>query len=152
MSNGLGFSPDGATLFHIDTLAGTLSSHTYNSGPFDHIEPWHTIVSDFPHFADGMTVDAKGDLWVAQWGGARVCHFTPDGSFIDDVQVNATQPTCAGFVGPDLNRLAITSAQKGLESPHDDSGVLFVVDVGRRGMPEHRWAGSTVRPYWENES
>jgi sugar lactone lactonase YvrE len=151
MSNGLGFSPNGDTIFHIDTLAGTLSSHSYTSGPFDHSEPWHTVVSDFAHFADGMTVDAAGDLWVAQWGGARICHFAPDGSYIDDIQVSATQPTCAGFVGQGLNRLAITSARKGLETPPDDSGALFLADVGERGLPEYRWAGSTARPYWENE-
>ena len=148
MSNGLGFSPDGATIFHIDTLAGTLSSHSYSSGPFDDSEPWHTIVSDFAYFADGMTVDASGGLWVAQWGGARICHFAQDGTHIDDLEVNATQPTCVGFVGPGLNRLAITSARKGLESPHAAAGALFLADVGERGLPENRWAGSTVQPYW----
>jgi sugar lactone lactonase YvrE len=30
MSNGLGFSPDGSTVFHVDTLAGTLSTHSYS--------------------------------------------------------------------------------------------------------------------------
>jgi sugar lactone lactonase YvrE len=152
MSNGLGFSPDGKILYLIDTLTGTLSRHSYGGndgdGLFDVNEPWVTVVDDFPSFADGMTVDAIGDLWVALWGGSRVSRYASDGRHIGDIAVNATQPTCAGFVGPSLNRLAITSARKGLTKVTDDSGSLFVGDVDAIGKLEYRWAGSTAVPYW----
>jgi len=152
MSNGLGFSPDGKMLYLIDTLTGTLSRHSYGGsygdGDFDLSEPWVTVVDDFPGFADGMTVDSTGDLWVALWGGARVSRYASDGRHIGDIAVNATQPTCAGFVGPSLNRLAITSARKGLTEVTDDSGSLFVGEVDAVGKLEYRWAGSTTAPYW----
>jgi len=152
MSNGLGFSPDGTVLYLIDTLSGTLSRHSYGvsfgDGDFDVNEPWVTVIDDFPSYADGMTVDAHGDLWVALWGGSRVSRYASDGRRIGDIAVNATQPTCAGFVGPSLNRLAITSARKGLTDVTDDSGSLFVGDVGAIGKLEYRWAGSTAAPYW----
>ena len=148
MSNGLGFSPDGTTVFHIDTLAGTLSAHAYTEDEFDVHEPWTPIVDDFPHFADGMTVDANGDLWVAFWGGSRVARYSPEGRLVGEVLVNAKQPTCAGFVGETLNRLAITSARKGQAAISDNSGALFVSDVGVVGMREYRWMGSTTDPTW----
>ncbi len=152
MSNGLGFSPDGTIIYLIDTLSGTLSRHSYGAGDFDASEPWATVIDDFPSFADGMTVDAHGDLWVALWGGSRVARYTSDGRHVGDFTVNATQPTCVGFVGESLNRLAITSARKGLDPVTDDSGSLFVADVDATGKPEYRWAGSTATPYWiEND-
>jgi sugar lactone lactonase YvrE len=148
MSNGLGFSPDGSTVFHVDTLAGTLSTHSYSAGAFDTDEPWVTIIEDFTDSADGITVDASGDLWVAFWGGSRVARYLPNGHPLGELHVNAKQPTCVGFVGESLNRLAITSALLGLGTVNDDSGALFVSDVGVVGKHEYRWMGSTISPSW----
>jgi sugar lactone lactonase YvrE len=151
MSNGLGFSPDGSTIFHIDTLAGTLSTHSYARDEFDVDEPWQIVIDDFPFLPDGMTVDAEGDLWIAFWGGSQVARYSPDGRLTGEVAVNATQPTCAGFVGETLNRLAITSARKGLSTTTDDAGALFLGDAGVVGKQEFRWMGSTTRPFWKPE-
>jgi sugar lactone lactonase YvrE len=148
MSNGLGFSPDGSTVFHVDTLAGTLSTHSYSAGAFDTDEPWVTIIEDFTDSADGITVDASGDLWIAFWGGSRVARYLPNGRPLSELHVNAKQPTCVGFIGESLNRLAITSALLGLGSVTDDSGALFVSDVGVEGKHEYRWMGSTISPSW----
>lgn len=152
MSNGLGFSPDGSTIFHIDTLARTLSVHSYARDEFDFDEPWQSVIDDFPCLPDGMTVDAEGDLWIAFWGGSQVARYSPDGRLTGAMSVNATQPTCAGFVGETLNRLAITSARKGLSTTTtDDEGALFVGDAGVVGKHEFRWKGSTTRPFWKPE-
>jgi sugar lactone lactonase YvrE len=148
MSNGLGFSPDGSTVFHVDTLAGTLSTHSYSAGAFDNDEPWVTIIDDFTDSADGITVDASGDLWIAFWGGSRVTRYLPNGNPLGELYVNAKQPTCVGFVGEALNRLAITSALHGLGTVTDDSGAIFVSDVGVEGKHEYRWMGSTISPSW----
>ena len=149
MSNGLGFSPDGSTVFHVDTLAGTLSTHSYSAGAFDTDEPWVTIIDDFTDSADGITVDANGDLWIAFWGGSRVARYLPSGQLSDELYVNAKQPTCVGFVGESLNRLVITSALLGLGIVGDDSGALFMSDVGVEGKHEYRWMGSTLSPFWQ---
>lgn len=160
LANGLGFSPDGAVLFHIDTFAKQVVSHSYGPGEFDTEEPWTVVIDGTSTagaqtgFPDGMTVDAAGDLWVAFWGGARIARFSPDGQFHDEIRVNAAQPTCPAFVGPDLSSLAITTASKGLESPKDDSGAVFVAhpltagEKAVRGKLEYRWSGSTTEPNW----
>lgn len=150
LSNGVAFSPDGGTIYHVDTAARTVSSHPYGFGPFDHNQQWVTILdgNDLPTPADGLTVDSEGMLWVALFGGGEVRRYSPIGDLLDIVTVDAAQVTCPGFVGPNLDRLAISTAREGLENSLSNDGAIFLADVGVMGLPAHRWAGSTTTPYW----
>jgi sugar lactone lactonase YvrE len=150
LSNGVAFSPDGTTIFHVDTLANTISRHSYGPGPFDRDEPWVPVIHDLPHSPDGLTVDSDGMLWVAQWGGSSVRRHAPTGELLDIVEVDATQASCPAFVGPDLATLAITTAQEGLHGWTDQSGAIFLADVGATGLPVPRWTGSTTSPFWNH--
>lgn len=142
LSNGLGWSPDGATIYHVDSIAKTLSTHSYRPHGFDLDEPWVPLVTDFPAHPDGLRVDVDGGLWVALFGGSCVMHYAADGRELGRLAVEAQQPTCVGFVG---ERLVITSAIERLASdkrtPAD--GALFIADVGVGGVPPNRWRGST---------
>ncbi|MGA7149516.1 MAG: SMP-30/gluconolactonase/LRE family protein [Microbacterium sp.] len=151
LSNGIAFSPDGSTIYHVDTLANTVSSHSYGPGDFDLDEPWVSVLTDFPHFPDGLTVSRDGSLWVAQWGGSSVRRHSPSGEVLAVVTVFATQASCPAFIGPDLNILAITTAQEGLEDWADASGAIFLAPVAATGLRTHRWRGSTRTPYWYTE-
>jgi sugar lactone lactonase YvrE len=151
LSNGIAFSPDGLTIYHVDTVAGTVSQHSYGPGTFESGEPWTTVLSDFPAHPDGLAIDSAGGLWVAQWGGSRVCRYSPSGELTDTVVVDASQVTCPAFVGPNLDIMAITTAREGMTDPTDGSGAIFVADVGSVGLPAFRWGGSTTTPYWLTE-
>jgi sugar lactone lactonase YvrE len=148
LSNGIGFSPDGATVYHVDTGPGTVSRHSYGAGSFDHSEPWVTVLTDLPGSPDGLVVDAEGALWVALWGGSSVRRHAPTGKLLDIVEVDAAQASCPGFVGAKLDILAITTAQEGIDEVTDQAGAIFLADVGATGLPPLRWAGSTTEPYW----
>ena len=148
LSNGIAFSPDGGIIYHVDTPARTVSSHSYGPGPFDSDEPWITVLDDLPAFPDGLTVDSTGALWVAQWGGGCARRYTPGGELLDVVEVDAAQASCPGFIGPDLTTLAITTAQEGLAEFDDQAGAVFLAEVGVAGLPPYRWAGDTAKPYW----
>lgn len=150
-SNGIAFAPDETTIYHVDTLENTVSSHSYCPGRFDDEEPWIVILRDLPHYPDGLTVSNDGTLWVAQWGGSSVRRHAATGELIEIVAVNAAQVSCPAFVGPNLDVLAITTAQVGLERWTDASGAIFVADVGAIGIPVTRWQGSTINPYWHHE-
>ena len=148
LSNGIAFSPDGSTIYHVDTIPGTISRHAYGPGPFDHDEPWVVVLDDLPAHPDGLTVDADGMLWVALWGGSSVRRHAPTGELLDIVEVDATQASCPAFVGPDLDLLAVTTAHEGLENWTDQSGAIFLAATGATGLAAPRWRGSTTTPFW----
>ena len=68
LSNGVAFSPDGRTIYHVDTLANTVSSHSYGPGAFDHDEPWRVTIGDLPAYPDGLTVstDSAADTVIVK--------------------------------------------------------------------------------------
>ena len=69
---------------------------------------------------------------------------------LDEITIDATQATCPAFVGPGLDILAITSAQEGLDDWSDQSGALFLADVGVRGLPVAALAAAAPPPpYWK---
>ena len=91
---------------------------------------------------DGAVVDADGRFWCAEWGGARVACYDPDGKLVEEVSLDVPQPTCPAFGGADLSTLFLTTAQQGM--PTDDmdaaprSGMTLSVAVPARGQPEYR--------------
>ena len=144
LSNGLGWSPDGRTLHHVDSVPGIVWSRTYDPGT-GAMGPrrQHLLVDDAT--PDGLCVDVDGNLWIAIHGAGEVRCFDPDGAQLATVEVGAPQPTSVAFVGPDRDRLLITSAREGLSpaelDEHPWSGHLFLADVGTRGVPTTAWAG-----------
>lgn len=147
ISNGLGWSPDGHTFYHIDSKQRRVDSY-----PFDRatgrLGPRTTAVdlaaeSGLP---DGMTVDAIGRLWVAFWGGGAVKCFSP-GEPVPRVLVElpCAQVTSCEFGGPDLSDLFITTARYGLTpaalAAQPDAGALFVCRPGLAGCAAHQVRG-----------
>jgi len=149
LSNGVAFSRDGGTIYHVDSLAKTVSSHSYRTGEFDADEPWKVVLDDFPALPDGLVVDGDGMLWVALWGGGRVQRYAPTGELLAEVRVAASQASCPSFIGPDLDILAIATAAEGQEGLGDESGAIFLVRTGATGLPEPRWRGQTAFDYEE---
>jgi sugar lactone lactonase YvrE len=149
LSNGIGFSPDGKTIYHVDSLTQTVSAHSYGPGPFDTSEVWTTIADDFDATPDGLTVDEDGNLWVAEWGAGRVSRLTATGDTVQTVTLHAPYTTCPAFVGDNLDILAITTATTGLDQPiRDNSGFLHLARLKAKGLPTPRWSGSTHNPWW----
>jgi sugar lactone lactonase YvrE len=145
-SNGLDWSPDGRTMYYID-------SSTYGIDVLD-LEPGTGSVSrrrrlvEFPSrwgLPDGMTVDEESCLWVAFWRGAAVRRLAPDGSVIAQVEFPVSQVTSCAFGGEDLTDLYVTTARNGLSDaelrrqPH--AGGLFRLRPGVRGLPSTPFGG-----------
>jgi sugar lactone lactonase YvrE len=148
LANGMGFSPDGSTLYLVDSVPGAIHAFDYDvvSGS---VGSRRTVWTSQGLIPDGLTVDADGNLWVAYFGGGEVQCLTPEGEVVGSVIVPAPNTTCPAFVGTSLDLLLVTTAREQLSDEQllawPDSGELFVADVGVAGLPAARWAGSTVR-------
>jgi sugar lactone lactonase YvrE len=126
LSNGLAWSPDGRSMYSVDTIPGSVWIRDYQClGPR---EEFLRITEGSP---DGLCVDVDGNLWIAIWSAGQVRGFTPTGEHFATIEVAVPNTTSAAFVGPDLDTLVITTA----------GGPLFACDIGVRGLPVPVWAG-----------
>ncbi|KAA1005069.1 SMP-30/gluconolactonase/LRE family protein [Paraburkholderia panacisoli] len=146
ISNSIAFSPDGATLYYCDSLIPEIRACDYHADGSIANDRQFTQVTDAGVEPDGSTVDSDGGLWNAQWNGARVVRYGPDGVETDRIEVPTLQPTCVALGGPQLGTLYITSARTGLDAAtlanETRAGGVFVATAGRRGLPEPEFLGA----------
>jgi sugar lactone lactonase YvrE len=148
LANGMGFSPDGTEFYLIDSIPGVIHAYEYDVST-GAVGRRRTLWQEAGYVPDGLTVDAEGMLWVALFGAGALLRLTPAGELAGRVDVPAPNTTCPAFVGPERDRLLITTAREQLSadqlSQWPDSGGVFVVEPGVRGLPSAAWGGSTMR-------
>ncbi|WP_342774594.1 SMP-30/gluconolactonase/LRE family protein [Paenibacillus piri] len=146
-SNGIGWSPDGRTMYFIDSPTKEVRAYSFDAktGQLGDARTVVVIPAD-GGVPDGMTVDAEGMLWVAQWGGWQVSRWNPHtGEQLAAVPVPAAQVSSCAFGGAYLDELYITTARIGqseeamLKQPH--AGGVFRIKPGVAGLPAHFYAG-----------
>lgn len=138
VSNGIGWSADGATMYFVDSGPGTVTAFSYDAATGDLSEPRVIVrVTEGNAVPDGLCVDDDGCLWVAIWGAGQVRRYAPDGSLLACVKTSAQRPSSCALGGPGGDILYITSARVGLSEtelsyqPH--AGCLFAAEVGVSG-------------------
>ena len=91
---------------------------------------------------DGAVIDAAGTLWLAEWGGARVQAYAPDGTLQQTITFDAPHTSCPAFGGPNLQTLFCTTALQGMDdaarSKHPQAGMTFCAPTTTHGQPENR--------------
>jgi sugar lactone lactonase YvrE len=144
LSNGIDWSLDGTTIYHVDSEARTVSRAAYavESGS---ASGWTTLFEVPGGIPDGLAVDAAGDLWLAVWGAGQVRRYTPAGEVASIVEVDAPLTSSLAFAGDRLHTLVITTAREGLTPSELErfpaSGSLFICSVDAEGRPPARWRG-----------
>ncbi len=138
LANGIGWSPDGSTMYFADSVPGTLWSASYEVDSGD-AHAWKPLVTGFDGAPDGLSVDVEGRIWVALWGGSQVRCYAPSGEAVAQVRLPVPHVTAVAFVGPARDRLLITSARDELDAAerarYPDSGRMFFAEVDARGLP-----------------
>ena len=112
-TNGMDWSPDGRTMYYIDSLTRQVTAYDYDAatGAIANPRPIVTL-PEGTGVPDGMTVSVDGSLWVAHWGGARVTRWHPDsGALLQTIAVPANLTTSCAFAGPAMDDLYITTAR-----------------------------------------
>jgi sugar lactone lactonase YvrE len=146
ISNGLGWSPDGLTMYYVDTP-------TYRIDRFD-VDPVSGEVGGRREFVtiregggrpDGLTVDRDGAVWVATWPGYGVHRYLPDGTLDAIVPLPVSNVSSCELGGPDMRDLFITTAWELLSDEEHAaqplSGSLFHTRVEVPGLPRTPFAG-----------
>jgi len=80
LANGLGFSPDGTTLYFSDSIQRTVYRYHYDSlTGRAHDRQVFVQLDKRSGIPDGLTVDAEGFVWLAEWYGGCISRYDPEG-------------------------------------------------------------------------
>jgi sugar lactone lactonase YvrE len=145
MANGTAFSPDGTTMYRVQTTDRQIFAYDYDpaSGTPSR-ERIFAVVPDGLGMPDGATVDTEAAYWVAltagpEGGKGGIARYTPDGRLDTYFEAPVPLPTMIAFGGPDMSTLFITSGRLQAWMKYkvpDIAGSIFAVETAFRGVPE----------------
>ncbi len=146
ISNGLGWSPDGARMYFIDSTTQRIDVIDFD-GSSGELGDRRPLVEIDPEVGmpDGLAVDAEGGVWVGLWGGGAIRRYSDAGTLEAHVELPAMHVTSAAFGGPDLRTLFVTTAR--YQQPDDElaarplTGSVFALSPGVAGAPVQRFRG-----------
>lgn len=155
VSNGLGWSPDGATMYWSDTKAHTVYAFDFDAAsgtPSNRrvfasfpVKQANQDLASYGGRPDGAAVDAEGCYWVAMFEGARVLRLSPGGNVLLEVRLPVRCPTMPCFGGADRRTLYITTARE--KRPADElaaqplAGCVLALRVDVPGLPANAYQG-----------
>jgi len=141
ISNGIAWSLDHTRTYYIDTPTRKIDCLDYDihSGDADNRK---TIIDIPPEmgYPDGMTIDTRGWLWIAMFGGAAITCWDPDeGRLIGSYSVPANNVTSCAFGGDSLDDLYITTARIQMTNEafrkYPQAGGVFRLKPDAEGVP-----------------
>ena len=138
--NGLGFSPDGRTMYLSDSHPNVQRVWAFDldadGTPTRRRE--FIDMNAYPGRPDGGAVDADGCYWICGNDAGQVHRFTPDGKLDRSITVPVAKPAMCAFGGADMKTLFITSIRPG-NPPADQAalaGAVFVTRPGPQGLAD----------------
>jgi D-xylonolactonase len=142
ITNGPAVSPDGKTLYAVDTLARSIDAFTINpNGMLGERRHFLTIAAE-DGFPDGVTCDAEGGLWVGLFQGWSARRYAPDGTQTHEVRFPVANVTKIALGGANGCTAYATTARLGLDEtalrdqPLAGALFTFAVDVPGQLVPE----------------
>ncbi len=140
ITNGPAMSPDGAILYHTDTLKKEV--YAFDVQPDGSLLRKRLFVTiEGSGYPDGMAVDADGHVWIALFGGGRIERYSPQGVRVDIVAFPCSNVTKLAFGGADLRTVFATTAWKGLSPAQRElepfAGGLFSFRTATPGLTQH---------------
>ena len=130
LSNGMGFSPDGKTLYHVDAFAKVIFA--YNVAADRRLSD-RRVFARFEEgwgWPDGMAVDAEGGVWAPALFGGMILRFSSDGTLDRKFEAPTKKPVTLVFGGRDLRDLYVVCAKGG-----GQLGTVFKTRTEIAGLP-----------------
>lgn len=126
-SNGMGWSQDGRTFYHIDTPTNTVMQYDYHLEKAELSNARQAVEITDGGSPDGMCVDIDDHIWVAEYSGKRICKWdSQTGEQLIELHMPVSNVTSCCIGGRDKDMLYITTAQ---EDGEPLSGGLFKVKI-----------------------
>lgn len=129
-SNGIGFSPDGALMYHAESTVG-IWAWSMRGGVAAGPPALFAAADD----CDGLAVDAEGGVWVAFWRDALIRRYKPDGAIDRIIRLPFPHIVSLAFGGPDQSDLYVTT---GGDADHPGAGGLIRIRSAIPGIAAHR--------------
>ncbi len=141
ITNGPAVSPDGRTLYHIDTLGGVVFACDLDADGALTGRREFARIPNAEGYPDGPTVDSEGCVWVGLYKGSVVRRYSPSGELLEVVRFPVDAITKIAFGGPELKTVYATTAAKHLSAEEKaampGAGDLFAFEVSVPGLPGH---------------
>ena len=154
ISNGCAWDPLGNHFYFADSARRKLYRYDFDAqtGDISNRQLFaRTIMHRYP---GGATVDAEGNLWSAQWRGARVERYGADGRSLGAVTLPVSLTTCVAFGGESMDLLFVTSARESLSEWVLDrercAGGLFVLQTPFKGLRDPVFDSSALLESTQN--
>lgn len=115
VTNGPAVSPDGRTLYVVDTFARTIEQcEIRDDGSLGPRRSFVTI-EEGAGFPDGPTVDSEGCVWIGLYCGWAARRYSPEGRLVDTVKFPTANVTKIAFGGANLRTVFATTARQGMK-------------------------------------
>jgi gluconolactonase len=135
-ANGIGIAPDQKTLYVAETVGNCIKKFAINAdGTLSHRSNFvalNLLVKD-KHESwwigpDSLKVDAKGNLYVAQWMGGKILKLAPDGKLLHVFEIAAGDGTTNVAFGADGTELYV-SVVKDPDDPQARGSVVKIANI-----------------------
>jgi xylono-1,5-lactonase len=139
ITNGPCVSPDGRTLYWVDTLGGTISA--CDIGEKGNLGSSRLVVKIDPKegHPDGPTIDSESCVWISLYAGWEARRYSPAGELLERVRFPVANITKIAFGGPGLRTAFATTARQFLKPDQLEAqplaGGLFEFEVDIPGVP-----------------
>jgi sugar lactone lactonase YvrE len=139
ITNGPAVAPGGDWLYHVDTLARTVTRHALGAdGGVGAAQLFLAFTGDEGH-PDGAICDAEGGVWLGFFGGWAARRFDAAGRMTDEVRFPVANVTKVAIGGADGRTAFATTARQGLSADERTAqplaGDLFTFPVAVAGVP-----------------
>jgi sugar lactone lactonase YvrE len=138
--NGLGFSPDGKTMYLSDSHPDVQLIWAFDYDTDTGTPSNRRVFVDMNHFPgrpDGAAVDAEGFYWICANDAGLIHRFAPDGRLDFSLAVPVKKPTMCAFGGTRMDTLFVTSIRPGDDhDPQSLAGGVFALTPNVKGLPE----------------
>ena len=156
-SNGLGWSPDGRSMYWADTKAHEIYRLAFDaaSGELGEREVFARFaprgadqpLETYGGRPDGAAVDVEGGYWVAMMEGQQLLRLSPSGEVLTRVELPVRCATMPTFGGADLRTIFVTTAREKRSeaelAAQPWAGCVLKMRVPVAGLPVQfaRWPG-----------